>query len=494
MMTFYDYLEQFLTMGVLYKTDNIIQGANNGGNRGPQNAQKGKKSDSSPNTQPGSPASLQQENAANIMSVRNIPLEQLWGLVEKIEFRCLDLATQVRQKFLTDATIQREIAYLIVCAARKDCGIARPDTSFMRDYFKVTVRNQAHFDQGMKAILKSCQPKESIRQFDPTFRRYAPDGMEMMPPQMRGQFEEDMRVMEAARRAYEKKTGKKMKPLFPDMPPGGMMGGPGGPPGGMMGGPGGPPGGMMGGPGGAPGGHGGMGGMIGGHGMGGMMGGPGGQHGMMGGQGGMMRGRPGAPGQGGRPPQGYPGGQFNPQMMGGATRGPAAPGGPRPKGFGSREPALRRHNSNQIPPAYTPSGPNPGGVRRRGDPRPNIPSGIRKGLGGPSPYNQRGGMRGPSGLSKRHRSLPRSTKGIKHPALVPDPYTNPNAAGQRQPQPGRRGGPSPGSIRRIKGGPSSHRHIPSRRVVNNYQSNNALRGTGARFGAGQPPQVKLNSN
>jgi len=174
-------------------------------------------------------------------------------------------------------------------------------------------------------------------------------------------------------------------------------------------------------------------------------------------------------------------------------RGSPSGGGMRPpQGFGGGDPRLRRHVSGQGGPGMGyPGGQNPN-VRRRGDQRPlgpgAFPPGGRPGRGGPSPYNNRG-------VRRRHRSLPRSSKGPGGPpgGNIPDPFTNPNAGIPRAG--GRRkfaAGPSPGSIRRInRGGPRSNRHIPGR-VMNKYQSNNALRGTNARFGAGPGPQVTFN--
>lgn len=142
MMTFYDYLEYFLTLGVLFEGD-------------------------------------QHSHAENKTVVRNMKRSTREKMAQFIENRCLDLADQCRKRYVVAGTLQREMAYAIVSAARKEAGIINFDCSILRALYKVTRNFNKHFVTNLDKILKECPNNLKNMRFDTVFREYNSRGQEV---------------------------------------------------------------------------------------------------------------------------------------------------------------------------------------------------------------------------------------------------------------------------------------------------------------------------
>lgn len=247
MMTFYDFLEQMMMMGLLFANDQISVYSNastddlmnfsntkktrksvvenedsgneedlvsprspspsykvEGSNRSTQNESKRGSHLNSPLVIKNTKANLFSP-CSNIKNITDYDSKELDLLVENIERRCLDLAQQVSFRYLTDATIQKEMAYLIVAAARRDNGVIDYDSEFLREFFQVEIREEQDFNSKLSLILDECPDLSNQLLFDLVIRQYTPDGREIVPPFFLKQIEEErMALAELDRREREK--------------------------------------------------------------------------------------------------------------------------------------------------------------------------------------------------------------------------------------------------------------------------------------------------
>lgn len=123
MMTYYDLLEQFMHMGLTFANDKVkIKEQANQTEASAQKIQgkeEKKKESDDDSTQRGSPEDQRSSERFKIVMLGDLEEKEKDQILDCIERRCLDLAKQICQKYLTCATRQREIAYLIVKNRKK---------------------------------------------------------------------------------------------------------------------------------------------------------------------------------------------------------------------------------------------------------------------------------------------------------------------------------------------------------------------------------------
>lgn len=127
-----------------------------------------------------------------VSSISELDVLKKEQIIEKVERRCLDLCQQLIQKFLLDATCQKEIAYLIVAIARKEAGIINYETDLLREYYQVPIRNRAAFAKSMTELAKECPDNSDNLEFDLVIRKYRPDGTEILPKSLQNQARNQM--------------------------------------------------------------------------------------------------------------------------------------------------------------------------------------------------------------------------------------------------------------------------------------------------------------
>ena len=88
---------------------------------------------------------------------------------------------------MSDATCQKEVAYLAVVLARKEAGILNYDTELMRDYYKVEIRNGGQFSSSLNEIAVECKDNSDNLKFDLVIRKYREDGTEIIPKSLQKQ-------------------------------------------------------------------------------------------------------------------------------------------------------------------------------------------------------------------------------------------------------------------------------------------------------------------
>jgi hypothetical protein len=218
MMTFYDYLEQFMQMGLVFENDRVreqlkrpekktnefadqISPKNQG--KAVELAQEMEKrgksiDDKKDQYATGGSSGSFYDSFLEILGVTKATIDGGEGvkkaldlnhqetamLIEKIERRCLDLAMHLAMRFLTDATVQREIAYLVVAVARKQSGVVDYDSRLLRKYYRVESRSQSDFKRAIDEIIKECPNTAAKLNFDLVIRQYTPDGVEIVPEHM----------------------------------------------------------------------------------------------------------------------------------------------------------------------------------------------------------------------------------------------------------------------------------------------------------------------
>ena len=254
MMTYYDFLEQFMLMGMIYSNDQVKRieedtpsspaKTDNGEEFNTttltidQDSKKGSKSRGSPaggsfdssrrsnsgtrkssgsvlaenSTKHGSRGaspiispqnqrgevhkSVKETPCSRLIDVGDLTQDEINKLVEDIERRCLDLAQQIGYRYLTDSTIQREIAYLIIVVSRKQNGIINYDNALMRDYFRIGLRSGSEFKEAAQKIINECPDLADQLKFDLVIRQYNEEGTEILPGYLIRELEEQRKKKE----------------------------------------------------------------------------------------------------------------------------------------------------------------------------------------------------------------------------------------------------------------------------------------------------------
>lgn len=208
MMTYYDFLEQFMHMGLTFATDTVkIKQKETSATEVVEKEKKSERKnsgDGDASTQRGSPEDQRNGERWTIMRLGDMDTKERDQILDKIERRCLDLAKQICQKFTSDATVQREVAYLIVSTARREAGIIDYDSDLIKEFYKMEIRDSNELNRISKLLSTECEDNSKTLKFDLVVRFYTPDGMEMIPPPIMEVLQEEGKKIRAA---MEKKYG-----------------------------------------------------------------------------------------------------------------------------------------------------------------------------------------------------------------------------------------------------------------------------------------------
>lgn len=118
---------------------------------------------------------------AKMIDIKSIASNEKFQLLELIERRCLDLSVQLYEKYLTDATIQKEIAYALIVVARQENNIKQADHNLLRELFGINVRNESEFKSTIETLSSSLPNNAHNLKFDLVVREYTEDGVEIQP-------------------------------------------------------------------------------------------------------------------------------------------------------------------------------------------------------------------------------------------------------------------------------------------------------------------------
>ena len=196
MMTFWDFLEQFLSLGVLLEDDHVLNQDSYSNTDITQGLTKSRqkemsymtpepeesqvlKFDNKQKIKTGSNLTTSPNNDKGIMERRKISRlshQSRSQLITKIQQRSIDLAQQIVKRFHTDSQVQREIAYLIIVISRKEAGIWTPDRDKLLRLHQVTKRDLKEFERCLIEVPTSCPDSTEFLDFDAVERVYTKEG------------------------------------------------------------------------------------------------------------------------------------------------------------------------------------------------------------------------------------------------------------------------------------------------------------------------------
>jgi hypothetical protein len=190
MMTFYDYLEQFMVMGMLFDNDVVLVRKEE-----PQATGSGDRSDGTAEAMGGTGGSGGGSEKGERVDVKRMGQDRKNELVESMERRCLDLAQQISKNFLSDATVQKEIAFLVVATSRKEHGVVMYNSEFIQEYYRVILRDRVEFEKSVVQLMEECKSNADHLQFDLVIRHYNQQGAEILPEHLMRQAQKKHQMM-----------------------------------------------------------------------------------------------------------------------------------------------------------------------------------------------------------------------------------------------------------------------------------------------------------
>ena len=103
--------------------------------------------------------------------------------IRNIEKRSFQLSLQIGAHFLTDPTKQREVAFLVLCVARKQAGLKTYDRQLLRSFYKLTPSSNEKLERAIEQLIANCPNDISTFKFDLVVRKYNKEGLEVLHPQ-----------------------------------------------------------------------------------------------------------------------------------------------------------------------------------------------------------------------------------------------------------------------------------------------------------------------
>ena len=197
MMTFYDFLEQFLAQGCLSEDDLVLaefqtidQRTPDGKFKSPTGSQPKTFYTPSPQeshqnrigfgSQSISPVSREHNNQLGNTPQRTIAVKDLDHkmknqLLETVVSYALQIAHELGKDYLTDSWRQREVAYLVICLARSFSHTKKPDSKLLKTLYMVDQDEDfSLIQQGLLADFSVISPEDY--DFDPVERKYDAEG------------------------------------------------------------------------------------------------------------------------------------------------------------------------------------------------------------------------------------------------------------------------------------------------------------------------------
>lgn len=179
MLTFYDFVEQFLAMGCLFADDKIKSETINELDR------EQEQNLSQENNKKKLEENFGQQGEKDVKLLSEISKRKL---IENIERRCFDLSIQITHFYLTDMTKQKLLAYIILVLSREDNGLSSPDKPLLRNFYGIS--REAKIEDLKNEIRKNCPDKKDKLFHDLVIRSYDEDGNEVLPSFIRRRMEE----------------------------------------------------------------------------------------------------------------------------------------------------------------------------------------------------------------------------------------------------------------------------------------------------------------
>ncbi len=180
-ITFYDYLEHFLSLGVLFCDDNLrlsqdsLSPPNISTKDGPHHQMSSRTERSldrdastvdTPFDARGFSSSITSPLEKNVFSlcrivkINNLSESKQLNLLKRLEERAVEIAEYISGNFLIEQSQQKELAYLIIVQSRRDCGILSYDTEKLRQLYSLP---QFAPPESVKTLLEIGIEKQFIQ-------------------------------------------------------------------------------------------------------------------------------------------------------------------------------------------------------------------------------------------------------------------------------------------------------------------------------------------
>lgn len=212
MFTYYDFLEHFLTLGVLLENDKLKISVTNKFDQSPhvetihespeidggmptpltrnptQNAIINNQvspsgedlSSNATRTSPFDPRGPSSDTSTpnmlkgcRVISAGALKPHQKDSLARQVQQRALEIADQVSTIYITDPTRQRELAYLIVVQARRECKVLSYNSETLKELLQVVIKDEKAFNLMNTDLGLNCPPNKfegiinlAIRKYD----------------------------------------------------------------------------------------------------------------------------------------------------------------------------------------------------------------------------------------------------------------------------------------------------------------------------------------
>lgn len=111
---------------------------------------------------------------------KDLPTSERDILIDSIERRCLDIALQLTHRFITDPSQHKELAYIIISLARKEAGIKNSDRDLLKEYYSIKPIIGG-FAAKIGELGENCQDMTDQLCHDLVVRSYDQQGREMLP-------------------------------------------------------------------------------------------------------------------------------------------------------------------------------------------------------------------------------------------------------------------------------------------------------------------------
>lgn len=159
MLTFYDYLEEFLSLGVLSEDDKISTSKSQNQNSSPQcitpepqESQILKFTRNSPDKKSISNSHKSSKQSTNYLDITNLAPTARKHLLRSIFRLSLHISHFIASEYLTSINLQREIAFLVISLARKLLKIKDYSSPLLKDLYKVTINNEDYFNKNLAQL------------------------------------------------------------------------------------------------------------------------------------------------------------------------------------------------------------------------------------------------------------------------------------------------------------------------------------------------------
>lgn len=177
MFTFYDFLEEFLSLGILTQDDKILTTQNQKNPQSPicitpepTESQILKFNQNTPSKRSVANSHKSSFISSSILEVSSIAPTARNHLIKSLHRLCLHVSHFIASEYITDVTMQKEIAYLVITLARKCLNIKNYKSDLLKELYKVSIKDEITFIKNLSEL--EADFSEIFRYFTINFNKF----------------------------------------------------------------------------------------------------------------------------------------------------------------------------------------------------------------------------------------------------------------------------------------------------------------------------------